>query len=144
MKGKITKRAVDATVPGDKDMFLWDTDLKGFGLKVSPAGSKVYLVQYQLGGRETPTQRYTIGKHGSPWTPDKAREEAARLLGRVANEVDPTKERKAKILAHRADAEAQTLAEFVARYIDEYAKPYKKSRSVEEQTLQEVALCRRR
>jgi integrase len=132
MREKITKRTVDATLPGERDVFLWDTDLKGFGLKVSPAGSKVYLVQYRLGGREAPTQRYTIGKHGSPWTPDKAREEAERLLGRVANEVDPTKERKAKLAAHRADAEAPTLAEFADRYIDEYAKPYKKPRTVEE------------
>jgi integrase len=132
MRGKITKRTVDATNPGERDVFLWDTDLRGFGLKVSPAGSKVYLVQYRLGGREAPTQRYTIGKHGSPWTPDKAREEAVRLLGRVANEVDPTKERKAKLAAHRADAEAPTLAEFADRYIDEYAKPYKKPRTVEE------------
>src|SRR5439155_1991593 len=82
--------------------------------------------------REAPTQRYTIGKHGSPWTPDTAREEAQRLLGRVANEVDPTKERKAKLSAHRADAEAPTLAEFAARYIEEYAKPYKKLRTVAE------------
>jgi len=64
--------------------------------------------------------------------PDKAREEAERLLGRVANEVDPTKERKARLAAHRADAEAPTLAEFAARYIDEYAKSYKKPRTVEE------------
>ena len=106
--------------------------MKGFGLKVSPAGSKVYLVQYRLGGREARTQRYTIGKHGSPWTPDKAREEAERLLGRVANEIDPTKERKAKLAAHRVDAEAPTLAEFADRYIDEYAKPYKKPRTLEE------------
>lgn len=132
MRGKITKRTVDATMPGERDVFLWDTDLKGFGLKVSPAGSKVYLVQYRLGGRETRTQRYTIGRHGSPWTPDKAREEAERLLGRVANEIDPTKERKAKLAAHRADAEALTLAQFAARYIEEYAKPYKKTRTVEE------------
>ena len=132
MRGKITKRTVDATKPGENDVFLWDADLKGFGLKVSPAGSKVYLVQYRLGGREARTQRYTIGKHGSPWTPDKAREEAQRLLGRVANEVDPTKERKAKLAAHRADAAAPTLAEFAGRYIDEYAKSYKKPRTVEE------------
>jgi hypothetical protein len=132
MKGKITKRTVDATNPGEKDVFLWDTDLRGFGLKVSPAGSKVYIVQYRLGGREAPTQRYTIGKHGSPWTPDKAREEAERLLGRVANEVDPSKERKAKVAAHRADAVAPTLADFADRYIDEFAKAYKKPRTVEE------------
>jgi integrase len=132
MRGKITMRTVDATLPGERDIFLWDTDLKGFGLKVSRAGSKVYLVQYRLGGREASTQRYTIGKHGSPWTPDKAREEAERLLGRVANEIDPTKERKAKLAAHRADAVAPTLAEFAARYIDEYGKPHKKPRTVEE------------
>jgi integrase len=132
VRGKITKRTVDATLPSERDVFLWDVDLKGFGLKVSPAGSKVYLVQYRLGGRAARTQRYTIGKHASPWTPDKAREEAERLLGRVANEVDPTKERKAKLAAHRADAEAPTLAEFADRYIDEYAKAYKKPRTVEE------------
>jgi len=132
MRGKITKRTVDATNPSEKDVFLWDTDLKGFGLKVSSAGSKIYLIQYRLGGRGARTQRYTIGRHGSPWTPDKAREEAERLLGRVANEVDPTKEKKAKLAAHRADAQAPTLAEFAARYIDEYARPYKKRRTVEE------------
>ena len=71
MRAKITKRMVDATEPGENDLFVWDTDLKGFGLKVSPAGSKVYLIQYRLGGREARTQRYTIGKHGSPWTPDR-------------------------------------------------------------------------
>jgi integrase len=132
MRGKITKRTVDATLPGQTDVFLWDTDLKGFGLKVSRAGSKIYLVQYRLGGREARTQRYTIGKHGSPWTPDKAREEAERLLGRVANQLDPAKERKATLAAHRADAEAPTLAEFAARYIDEYATAYKRPRTVEE------------
>src|SRR6266436_1709700 len=132
MRGKVTKRTVDSTLPGERDVFLWDVDVKGFGLKVSPAGSKVYLVQYRLGGREARTQRYTIGKHVSPWTPDKAREEAERLLGRMANEIDPTKERKAKLAAHRVDAEAPTLAEFADRYIDEYAKPYKKPRTLEE------------
>src|SRR6516162_7395516 len=132
MRAKITKRTVDETSPGEKDTFLWDTELKGFGLKVSPTGSKTYLVQYRLGGRQARTQRYTIGKHGSPWTPDKARAEAQRLLGRVANEIDPTKERKSKLDAHRADAAAPTLAEFAARYIAEYAKPYKKPRTVEE------------
>src|ERR1700751_1509410 len=132
MRGKVTKRTVDAINPGEKDVFVWDADLKGFSLKVSRAGSKVYLVQYRLGGREARTQRYTIGKHGSPWTPDKAREEAERLLGRVANEIDPTKERKAKIAAHRDDARAPTLAEFADRYIDEHAKPYKRPRTLEE------------
>ena len=33
---KITKRAVDAAIPNDKEFFLWDDELKGFGLRVYP------------------------------------------------------------------------------------------------------------
>jgi len=132
MRAKITKRTVDETSPGEKDTFLWDTELKGFGLKASPTGSKTYLVQYRLGGRQARTQRYTIGKHGSPWTPDKARAEAQRLLGRVANDFDPAKERRERLASHQADSVAPTLAEFAIRYIDEYATPYKKPRTVDE------------
>ncbi len=87
MKVKITKRAVDAAAPGKRDAFLWDTDLTGFGLKVTPAGNRIYVLQYRFGRR---LRRYTIGKHGAPWTPEEARREAARLLGLVAAGTDPT------------------------------------------------------
>jgi len=39
---RITKRVVDAIQPGDRDVFLWDADLAGFGLKVTPTGKKTY------------------------------------------------------------------------------------------------------
>ncbi len=91
--GKITKRAVDAAKPADTDTYLWDTDLSGFGLKVSPAGGKVYLFQYRLGGRKGRTRRVTIGRHGSPWTPESARKEAKRLLGEVGAGHDPAEKR---------------------------------------------------
>jgi hypothetical protein len=61
---KITKQAVDATHPGAKDKLLWDTKLAGFGLKVTPAGSKVFIYQYRLGGRGSKVRRYTIGSLG--------------------------------------------------------------------------------
>ena len=51
-KGHITKRSVDAAKARSADSYLWDDELAGFGLKVTPAGRKVYLVQYQLGGRQ--------------------------------------------------------------------------------------------
>lgn len=90
--GKISKRAVDATEPGDHDVYLWDADLAGFGLKVTPAGGKVYLVQYRMGGRKGRTRRVTIGRHGQ-LTPDQARREAKRLLGQVAAGHDPAEVR---------------------------------------------------
>ena len=81
-KGRIIKRAVDAAKVRTTDSYLWDRELTGFGLKVTPAGRKVYLVQYQLGGRKGRTRRVTIGQHGE-LTPTAARAEAKRLLGRL-------------------------------------------------------------
>jgi hypothetical protein len=92
-KGRITKRAVDTIKPGERDTYLWDADLSGFGLKVTPVGSKVYLVQFRLGGRKGRTRRVTIGRHGSPWTPESARKEAKRLLGEVGAGRDPAENR---------------------------------------------------
>jgi hypothetical protein len=39
-RAKLTKGYVDRVKPGSKDEFHWDTELKGFGLRVSPAGSR--------------------------------------------------------------------------------------------------------
>ena len=90
MSQRITKSKIDNATPQEKDYFLWDSDLKGFGLKVSKGGTKSYVLKYRHGsGRRAPTRRMTIGRHGSPWTADQARGEAKRLLGRVANREDP-------------------------------------------------------
>ena len=90
--GRISKRTVDATTLGARDVYLWDADLAGFGLKVTPTGSKVYLAQYRIGGRKGRTRRVTIGRHGT-LTPDQARREARRLLGEVAAGRDPAEAR---------------------------------------------------
>jgi integrase len=87
--GKITKRAVDEYPFGARDTYLWDDELKGFGLKVTPKGTRTYLYQYRMGGRSSRTQRYSIGLHGSPWTPSTARAAAQRLAILVAQGVDP-------------------------------------------------------
>lgn len=103
---RISKRAVDAALPASKDSYLWDDELKGFGLKVTPAGKKVFLVQYRLGGRNGRTRRYTIGQLGTV-TPEQARIEARRLLGDVAAGRDPSETKDAK----RADTSLGILLE---------------------------------
>lgn len=87
--GKITKRTVDTLQPGAATILLWDEDLKGFGFKIQPSGARSYVLQYRMGGRESPTRRYSIGKHGSPWTPSTARAEAERLAILIAQGIDP-------------------------------------------------------
>ena len=69
--------------------FLWDDKLSGFGLRVTPNGGMSYVYQYRMGGREARVRRHTIGKHGSPWTPDSARDEAKRLALLVGQGIDP-------------------------------------------------------
>ena len=91
--GHISKRSVDARNPESKDSYLWDDELSGFGLKLTPAGRKVYLVQYRLGGRKGRVRRVTIGVHGRV-TPDQARMEAKRLLGLVSAGHDPAEEKQ--------------------------------------------------
>lgn len=87
--GKINKRTVDGLQPTAKNEFLWDTELRGFGVKITSLGTISYVIQFRMGGRESSTRRYTIGTHGSPWTPATARMEAERLLMLVAQGYDP-------------------------------------------------------
>lgn len=95
-KGRITADTVNALQPGAKDQFLWDDKLSGFGVKVTPAGGKVYVLQYRLGGRGHKTKRYTIGKEG-PLRPLSARREAERLSALASQGRDPAGEsREAK------------------------------------------------
>jgi integrase len=87
----ITIRTVEASRPcPGRDVYNWDSGLRGFGLRVTPKGVKSYVLQYRVDGG--PARRTTIGIHGSPWTPQTARKEAERLLMLVRQGVDPVEE----------------------------------------------------
>ena len=95
-----------ATIPMGKT--LWDDGkgaVAGFGARRQGGDAVTYVLKYRThDGR----QRWlTIGRHGSPWTPDLARAEARRLLVDVAKGDDPATEkqqgRKAATLAQLCD-----------------------------------------
>lgn len=121
MVSKLTKRLVESIAPTEKDSFAWDSELKGFGVKVTPKGSRVYILHYRHHGR---LKRYTIGKHG-PITCDQARQEAARLVGQVAGGVDPGE-------LKTTERAVVTVGDIARRYIEEHAEPKKKARSLAE------------
>jgi integrase len=110
MRIKITKRQVDALHASQRNLFLWDTELKGFGLKVTPAGRKVYVLQYRMGGRGLPVKRYTIGNHGD-CTPDQARAIAEKLRGGIRNNIDPGAAKRKAIADQRAAVTVKQLCE---------------------------------
>jgi integrase len=122
MRGKITKRSVDDLTSNNMpEVVLWDTGIRGFGIRARTSGAKTYILHYRPGGgRNAPLRKLTIGRHGSPWTPETARLEAKRLLGRVASGEDPA-ERKS------ADRLAMTVAELCDLYLAEGATHKKPS-----------------
>ena len=103
---KLSKRTVDQAQAGEKDYFIWDDELPGFGLRVFASGKRSYLIQYRAAGR---TRRYTIGLHGV-WTPETARQEAKVQFGRVARGDNPSEERQ-------LDHKAITVKELCALYV---------------------------
>lgn len=124
----ITKNTMnEMTFPSTEEgrRVLWDRKLKGFGIRVNPNRTIVFVLQYRMKAKGAKTQTYTIGKYGSPWSPDAAREEARNLLERVRRGIDPIAERRA---AEAAD-EKEALEEghydfdaFVDRYIELHVK----------------------
>ncbi|WMS44443.1 tyrosine-type recombinase/integrase [Acuticoccus sp. MNP-M23] len=106
---KITKRSVDAAVPGDKEFFVWDDELRGFGLRVYPSGRKMYLAQYRAGGR---MRRVNIGLHGA-LTPALARTEAMKHLSQVRLSGDPANDRDRR-------KASPTMKEFGKRFLAEH------------------------
>lgn len=119
MAERLTKRIVDAATAETKDTYLWDISLKGFGLKVTPSGRKVYIVQYRIGGRRGRTRRVTLGVHG-PLTTEEARGLAKNALGQVSIGTDPAAENDKT----RADSSMMVLLEkFDEQHIEVKLKP---------------------
>jgi integrase len=85
---KLTKRFVDATQAGAEkgELFLWDSEVKGFGVRVKPSGVKSFVLKYRILEQ---TKRFTISKVGSPYTVDEARKIAGDLLRDIRNGADP-------------------------------------------------------
>jgi integrase len=79
---KITLRTVAALAPGT---YVSDAVVQGFGVRRQKDGAYYYL-RFRKNGAQ---YMKSIGRHGSPWTPDTARDEARRLLGVAVGGDDP-------------------------------------------------------
>jgi len=76
---KLTKTLIDGLQAQVKDTIHWDTEVKGFGVKVTPTGRKSFLVMHRPKGHVGPPKKYTIGTYGE-WTVQQAREKAREIL----------------------------------------------------------------
>ena len=108
--GRITKKAVDALTARQREYMLWDTDIKGFGVRVHPSGRKVYLVKYRLDGRVI---KKTIGPHGAI-PPAAARARAAEIITAAMTGRDLT----GRVLSPETDT--TTMHDLAGRFLDKH------------------------
>ena len=114
---KLTKSVIDNLAASGKDVVYWDAAWPGFGVKVTPAGRKVFVVLYRTGGAGSRLRKYTIGPYGRV-TFHQARVSAqkvfaARLEGRdLAAEKHDARKRMV------ADRVEDLLEAFVAQHAE--------------------------
>ena len=116
---RLTKTAIDkATYQGEgkKRFVLWDDALPGFGLRIYPSGRKTFVVFYRSASR----QRFmSLGMYGV-LTLSQARDQARRILVEAREGNDPLQSRQDSL-------HAQTVSAFCEHYLEQHARPKKKS-----------------
>lgn len=119
-KLKLTKTLIDGTRAEARDIELRDTIVPGFLCKVTPSGSKVFMVQYRTndGLRRKPS----IGRFGE-LSVEQARVIASDVLAEVRRGFDPSA-RKA------ADRKAPMVTDLCKRFISDYCMMRNKPASV--------------
>lgn len=118
---RLTKRIIDAAEPlDDKTYCIWDTEVKGFRLRVRPSGRKTFELKYRAGRRQ---RLLVIGDYG-PFTAEKARKAAEDAKHSASRGGDPQHEKEVR-------RNASTVAELIQLYLTEgrVDKPAKRESS---------------
>lgn len=131
MAQRLMDRVVKALpLPKSKTHITYDTELKGFGVRITPAGARSFILNYRIKSRE---RRYTIGSYPD-WSVAAAREEVKRLKRQVDLGYDPMGDR-------HAERAAPTMAMMAERYLEEYAiHKVPRSQSDERSMLRKIIL----
>ena len=111
---KLTKRGLNKIRLTGRAFITYDSDLKGFGVRIGATGTLSWFVEYRpgAGGRRVNKRRMVLGS--SELTPEQARAAAKEVLANVALGKDP-----AASLRH--EREMSTFREFAQRYLREEA-----------------------
>lgn len=147
---KLTKSFIDRLEIPPKDVIHWDTEVRGFGVKITPSGRKVFLVQYRPAGSVGNPRKFTIGTHGE-FTVEQARNKAREIANAKAQGSDPQREKRTAKKRIASDSFRDVLDRFyrdhvlklrsgdeTKRILDREFAPHWNGRSVHEITRRDV------
>src|SRR5262245_6854178 len=107
MRRNLTERLAASLKAGDRDQFVWDARVPGFGVRARPGRAPYFVVQYRTAARQQ--RRRKLGLV-TALKVEAARALARDLLEAVRRDRDPAAERDAVI-------RGKTVAELADRYI---------------------------
>jgi integrase len=116
---RLTQAFVDAQAGDGSDSIVFDSQVPGLGLRVTPTGTRIFVAQARVGGRK---RRITLGM-APAMTLAKARTEALHTLAELRSGKDPTHERKAR------QSGSVTIAALADRWMADFVRPKLKPRT---------------
>ncbi|CAN7435657.1 site-specific integrase [Rhizobium sp. LjRoot30] len=120
---KITRKSVAAIPQVEKLTTYYDTDVKGFGLRIAPTGARSWILEYRpgAGGRAVAKKRLKLGSP-STMSPEDARETAIKTLARVTLGGDPA-------AARSDERRAESVADIADRFLSDHVLVKRKGRT---------------
>ncbi len=115
--GQISQRVIKTLrTPERGNRVEWDGEIPGFGVRITSAGVKSFVISYRFNGRK---RRYTIGRC-SEWSADAARDRAIELKKDIRNGKDPLQEKQ------KASTDP-TMKELGSQYLERHAETHKRA-----------------
>jgi hypothetical protein len=130
---KLTQPAVERLKPPTSGRVeYFDSQLPGFGLRVSETGRKTWIVMYRINGKLI---RETLGTTSVTPNVADARDQARASLRKAQQDINPVEERREAKRAAQIAAEqepAQTFAAIADRYLREYVEKNTRPATIKE------------
>ncbi len=130
----LTERIIRDARPRGSTFIVWDADVRGLGVRITPAGAKSYVLDYRTGSRR---RRVTLARVAEASLRDARRLAGRELVGIRAGERGPLERR-------REAREAPTVDDALRRYFEEFAPAQQRIGRLARKTVEEYGYVARR
>jgi integrase len=117
-RAKLTKSVIDDLPTPAKEVVYWDAACPGFGVKITPAGRKVFVVLYRTGGAGSRLRKYTIGTYGRV-TLHQARVAAQKVFAARLEGRDLAAEKRAARRRMTVDRVEDLLEAYITQHVSQ-------------------------